>query len=183
MKTYPQKPFDRSYWVVPNKLLAGSYPGSKDSEEAREKISALVNCGIRRIINLMEEHETNYGNERFVPYENIVSDLSKSLGITVEVTRHPIRDIYIPSRREMIQILDSIDQSLDVGAPVYVHCWGGVGRTGTVVGCYLIRHSMATQADVLARIAFLRREELTAYRQSPETREQRFMVQNWNLGQ
>ena len=25
------------------------------------------------------------------------------------------------------------------GRKVYVHCWGGVGRTGTVVGCYLVR--------------------------------------------
>ena len=79
---------------------------------------------------------------------------------------------------EMIQILDSIDQSIDEGLPV-----GGVGRTGTVVGCYLIRHGIATQSDVLDRIAFLRREELTAYRQSPETLEQRRMVQNWRVGQ
>jgi protein tyrosine phosphatase len=183
MRTHLQKPFDRCYWVVPNKFLAGEYPGSKDSREALEKVSRLVNCGIRRIINLMEEDERNYGNERFVPYENILRDFSKSLGLTVNVTRHPIRDLQVPSQKEMVQILDSIDRSLAEGLPVYVHCWGGVGRTGTVVGCYLIRHDMVTQRDVLDRIAYLRREELTAYRQSPETSEQRRMVQNWTAGQ
>jgi len=182
MKTHFQKPFDRSYWVVPNKFLAGAYPGSKDRQEAQEKVSGLVNCGIRRIINLMEEHETNFANERFVSYEEVLRAVSDGFGVTVKGTRHPIKDLHVPSAREMIQILDSIDQSLAEGLPVYVHCWGGVGRTGTVVGCYLIRHGMAFQTDVLDYIAFLRREELTAHRQSPETVEQRRMVQSWILG-
>ncbi|MGO9116154.1 MAG: hypothetical protein ACLQPD_00935, partial [Desulfomonilaceae bacterium] len=51
MKSHLQKPFDRCYWVVPNKFLAGEYPGSKDSREALEKVSGLVNCGIRRIFD------------------------------------------------------------------------------------------------------------------------------------
>jgi protein tyrosine phosphatase len=182
MNSGRQKPFDRSYWVVPDKFLAGAYPGSKDSQEAREKVSGLINCGIRRIINLMEEHETNYASERFVSYEGVLRAVSDGFGVTVKVTRHPIKDLHVPSAREMIQILDSIDQSLAEGLPVYVHCWGGVGRTGTVVGCYLIRHGMAAQTDVLDRIAALRRED-TAYPQSPETLEQRRMVQNWRVGQ
>jgi protein-tyrosine phosphatase len=183
MKTHLQKPFDRCYWVVPNKFLAGEYPGSKDSREALGKVSGLVNCGIRRIINLMEENETNFANERFVSYEEVLHAVSDNFGMNVKVTRHPIKDLHVPSVREIIQILDSIDQSIDEGLPVYVHCWGGVGRTGTVVGCYLIRHDMVTQRDVLDRIAFLRREELTSYRQSPETAVQRRMVQNWKAGQ
>jgi protein-tyrosine phosphatase len=181
MKTIFQKPFGRSYWVVPADFLAGAYPGSRDIREAQEKVSRLIDCGIMRIINLMEEHETNYGNERFVPYENILTDFSQK-GVTVSVTRHPIRDLHVPSQEEMIQILDCIDQSVEKGLPVYVHCWGGIGRTGTVVGCYLIRHGLATRTGVLDQIAFLRREELTSRRQSPETLEQRRMVQSWMAG-
>ena len=36
--------------------------------------------------------------------------------------------------------------------PVYVHCWGGIGRTGTVVGCWLVRHGM-TGDEALAEFA------------------------------
>ncbi|MGO9566830.1 MAG: hypothetical protein ACLP5H_04740 [Desulfomonilaceae bacterium] len=43
----------------------------------------LVTCGIRRIINLMKEYETNYGNERFVPYEQVLGTASAHLGVTV----------------------------------------------------------------------------------------------------
>jgi protein-tyrosine phosphatase len=35
----------------------------------------------------------------------------------------------------MTTILDAIDESMTAGKPVYVHCWGGMGRTGTVIGC------------------------------------------------
>ena len=45
-----------------------------------------------------------------------------------------------PARQAMVTILDTIDQAVADGRTVYVHCWGGVGRTGTVVGCYLVRH-------------------------------------------
>ncbi len=38
-----------------------------------------------------------------------------------------------------------------------MHCWGGVGRTGTVVGCWLVRHGL-DDGDAIARIATLRRE-------------------------
>lgn len=39
-------PFPRSYWVVPGLLLAGEYPGSKDRQEATQKIRGLLKCGI-----------------------------------------------------------------------------------------------------------------------------------------
>ncbi|WP_374108489.1 hypothetical protein [Nostoc sp. XA010] len=34
--------------------------------------------------------------------------------------------------------LPPIDRALNGQEKVYVHCWGGIGRTGIVVGCYLV---------------------------------------------
>ena len=44
-------PFPRSYWVIPGLLLAGAYPGAKDANEAEEKLSGLLNVGIRKILS------------------------------------------------------------------------------------------------------------------------------------
>ena len=80
----------------------------------------------------------------------------------------------------MHEILDQIDAALDSGGVVYVHCWGGVGRTGTVVGCHLVRHGM-TGEDALARVAELfKNMEKSARRQrSPETDDQAAFVRSW----
>jgi protein-tyrosine phosphatase len=60
-----------------------------------------------------------------------------------------------------------------------VHCWGGKGRTGTVVGCWLMRHGKATSGDVLRTIQQLRKDDPTWFEPSPETERQRWMVKTW----
>jgi len=182
MIAYPPTPFGRSYWVVPNKLLAGSYPGAENTDEGILKIKSLFNCGIRCIVNLMEEHETNHDGEPFAPYENLFEDMAARAEVAVSLIRHPIRDLDVPSQYQMVRTLNAIDEAIDRELPVYVHCWGGVGRTGIVVGCYLMRHGLARADDVLDQIAGLRRNELVAHRRSPETLAQRLMVQAWGRG-
>jgi protein-tyrosine phosphatase len=93
-------------------------------------------------------------------------------------SRIPIEDMGVPSTDTMMAILDEIDGAIDQGRPVFVHCLGGRGRTGTVVGCYLVRHGMEGK-QALDHIRVLRRFEQTASFPSPETRPQREMVQSW----
>lgn len=171
-------PFSRSYWVEPGKFLAGAYPGSPNINEAKEKIAGLARCGIRRIINLMEPDETDRQGKPFAPYDRIFRELGAEKAMDVVMVRRPIRDLDVPSLEKMAAIVGEIDRFLGEGLPVYVHCWGGRGRTGTVVGCWLINQGLEGQ-EALDRIRWLRRNEETAHKDSPETRKQISMVLNW----
>ncbi|MCU0561252.1 MAG: dual specificity protein phosphatase family protein [Desulfobacterales bacterium] len=175
-------PFPRSYWVIPGKLLAGAFPGAKDPAEASYKLAALIDAGIRNVVNLMEPDETDYSGHRFAPYADAMGHIAAGKGESVTFDRMPIRDLSVPAESQMTAILDRIDRCIENGRPVYVHCWGGIGRTGTVVGCHLARHGLAAGEDVLKMIKDLRRDAGDAARESPETKAQRDMVTLWRRG-
>jgi len=172
-------PFNRSYWVVPGKFLAGCYRGSENKDDGHKKLKGLLNHGIRHIINLMEPDELNWDRKPFVSYEDQMKLIAESMGVDVTFDRMPIKDMRTSSRIEMIEILDRIDQSIENGKPVYIHCWGGRGRTGTVVGCYLARRGYASEQKVLELIKDLRNYTEDHDQPSPETSGQIDMLLSW----
>ncbi|MBN1382694.1 MAG: dual specificity protein phosphatase family protein [Deltaproteobacteria bacterium] len=145
-------------------------------------MNELINAGIRHVINLMEEDERDHDGNLFTPYEKRFLDIAAAHGIHVTWERIPIQDVSVPTEQGMVKILDSIDRAMEGQRPVYVHCWGGKGRTGTVVGCYLVRHGLAVGSEALERIKTLRRHDLRAHEPSPETNQQRNFVCRWQMG-
>jgi len=94
---------------------------------------------------------------------------------------HPIVDMGTTTIPHMARILDDVDEAIASGATVYVHCWGGLGRTGTVVGCWLRRHGL-DGGDPIQTIAELRRDLPDGSLASPQTAAQRAMVMVWKPG-
>jgi hypothetical protein len=176
-------PFPRSYWVVPGQFLAGCYPGSLDKKEAERKLRGLLNHGIRHVINLMEPDEFNWDREPFKPYEGQMAAIADSMGLDVTFERRPIRDGGVSPREDMVLILDSIEANIKEGRAVYIHCWGGRGRTGTVVGCYLVRHGLCQAHEGVDRIHELRRHTEDHDQPSPESSRQFEMVLSWAEGE
>jgi protein-tyrosine phosphatase len=131
------------------------------------------------VVNLVEEDEKGAGGKSLRSYATLLAGEARSRHIDVSYVRIPIPDVSVPSVSTMRLILGAIDSALDEGRPTYVHCWGGGGRTGTVVGCYLARHRTETDEDALTTIARLRRGEETGSKASPETVEQCDMVRAW----
>jgi hypothetical protein len=77
-------------------------------------------------------------------------------------------------------ILDTIDASLQAGQKIYLHCWGGIGRTGTTVGCYLVRQGMSGVAALTQLAVWWKSVPKSRYHlHSPETVEQMNFVRNW----
>lgn len=166
-----KRPYDRSYWVVPGLLLAGCYPGDRHADVARTKMTSLLGVGVRSVVNLMEENETGYGGEPFTPYLATLEDIAADMSIPLTFRRFPVRDGFPPAVEYANQILDHIDSQILAGIPTYVHCWGGRGRTGTIVACYLLRHRTANITNVIKIIQQLRLNDKTGG-PAPETRAQ-----------
>ena len=127
----------------------------------------------------MEKDEVDHGGFPFHPYHISIRQLAAQRGIEMVCERFPIQDLGIPSRGDMRLILNTIDRSIDQAMPVYLHCWGGKGRTGTVVGCWLARHEIAQGQAIMEKIRGLRRFDPSVHQQSPETTSQRDMVLSW----
>jgi hypothetical protein len=157
-------PIYHSYWVLPNQFLAGEYPRDLDEHTSQDKIAALIQAGVRAFIDLTGD------DDGLLPYSQLLEAHTPN-GVTYQ--RFPIRDLSIPHSAEYTHaILDTIDAQLEQGRTVYVHCWGGVGRTGVIVGCWLARHGYAGQASLDRLHELWRQCPKSAYRQSPETRQQ-----------
>lgn len=164
---YPQ-----TYWVRPGRLLAGPCPGTDPH------LQALAAAGVTCILNLQYSDEVNHAGEPFrdytVPYRALLD------GREPLFLRFPVPDFSIPTRAGMVAILNALDSALADGHTVYLHCWGGKGRTGTAVGCWLARHGLAHGQAAVEMVRALRQGLLG---DSPENEEQRALVRGWRAGE
>lgn len=169
----PYRPIPESYWVLPDRLLAGEYPGQYQEEATRRRLETLIRAGFDMFVDLTHDHEN-------VPYARALREVGKVCEVNVTHHRFPIGDFGLPAPELMNRILNTIDQGLQAGRKIYVHCWGGIGRTGTAVGCYLVRHGR-TGAEALDQLAIWWQAvpKSRFHPGSPETAEQRDFVLHW----
>jgi len=172
-------PFARSYWVDPGHLMAGAYPGSSRPEEAPSKLIGLLDAGITSVISLMEQQERNHSGQPFVDYSEGITHMAHARGLRVVCFRHSVVDGSVPSLEVMKGILDGIDEALNAGGRTYVHCWGGRGRTGTAVCCWMIRHGIVAPNQAADHLQTLIRHNAQAFYPTPEFETQRYFVRNW----
>ena len=77
-------------------------------------------------------------------------------------------------------VIAAIDRAMAEGGITYVHCWGGVGRTGLAVACRLQEQGL-TPDEALTVLADKWRSCAKSQRMpsSPETAEQLRWVKEW----
>lgn len=151
------KPIKNSY-RVDERVYAGEYPG--DLFNPREKVEAFLDFGITHFIDLTEEGELN-------PYLDYLSEVCSHY-------RFPIRDVSVPEDHESVyELMKYIDSVLaNPDNKIYIHCWGGVGRTGTIVGCYYLYRGEPYEMAMAHLKERFKQCPKSERRRTPETGEQ-----------
>ncbi|MGI9264539.1 MAG: protein-tyrosine phosphatase family protein [Gammaproteobacteria bacterium] len=169
-----RRPHDNTYWVEPGRLLAGEYPGAWNDQDTNTRLQGYLDCGVRDFLDLTFPDELR-------PYDHLLARLSEDMDVSTRYRRIPVRDMDVPHQLStMKHILDHVDQAMKRGAIIYIHCWGGIGRTGTTVGCYLVRHGISG-VDALHHLASLwpAMAKSDRYPTTPQTHEQMAYIRNW----
>lgn len=163
-----------SYWVIPGQLLAGEYPAHVERPDAIARLDSLLAQGIDTFLDLTEPGELS-------PYLPMLDQQAKLKQVRVTHHRFPIVDFGLPEPSMMWDILDRIDVALADAHHIYLHCWGGLGRTGMVVGCHLVRHGQTGEAALEQICEFWRSQSARRSAPlSPETPAQVQFVLDWS---
>jgi hypothetical protein len=160
------------HYQVHDGLFAGEYPGSFAPELAEQRLRLLAGKGVRTFIDLTTPVDG------LDPYEPLLG------GIAGGLVRHAhgIPDMSVPRTPAVMRaILDLLRTELEAGRPCYVHCWGGIGRTGTVVGCWLKEQGMDAGAALaeVQRLYAAGMPKVVRHPRSPQTPAQVRYVKEW----
>ena len=116
-------------WIVPGKVLACPY------SSAPEPLSRLAREGVGLCVNL---HERALEPAWLLDHGLVELHL-------------PVPDFTAPSPEVLSEAVAAIDRSLSDGRAVAVNCGAGLGRTGTVVACWLVRQGRSPE-DAIALV-------------------------------
>ena len=169
-------PMANSYWVEPERLLAGEHPSGNNAPETERRIARLLAAGVNYFLDLTRPGEVT-AYDTLLPRQN-------PGGMPIVYVRKPLPDHSVPEERNHMQeILEYLRRALEDRHNVYLHCRAGIGRTGMVVGCHLIECG-ASSAEAIERMNVLWRASARSqlFPSIPETPEQLEYVRAWRPG-
>jgi protein-tyrosine phosphatase len=170
-------PSDESNWVLPDVLLVGAFPGVPDDDENWELITSILGLGVTTFVCLQDEYsdeapEEDWRYERngaIRPYFRDVREIVKqveeadpdefpNIHITssdLHFIHFPIIDCDIGEDDAVYGLAVDLVERLAKGEVIYLHCWGGHGRTGSLV-CIMLHLMYGLSAkDSMERCQFV----------------------------
>lgn len=130
------------YWLNgpwPAKLALSARP--RGGDWLHDEIAKWKRSGIDVIVSLLTPEE-----ERDLDLNEEETEARKQ---GIEFTSFPIPDRQVPKSDPKFRVaLEQLNEKLSAGRNVLIHCRQGVGRTGLVASCLLIKTGMSPGAAV-----------------------------------
>jgi len=157
-------PTEESNWLIPGKLIVGGCPVTP------EEVEDIAEEGVDLLVCLLDRDDFASGISK-KDYKR----LARSVGI--DVIFKPIADGDVTTDRRAFSIARMIVKTLESGTVVYLHCWGGHGRAGTIGAMVLGLWYRGPFEEV---ISFLQKAHRTrpegGHYPTPQTEEQIYQV-------
>nr|AIF03518.1 dual specificity protein phosphatase [uncultured marine thaumarchaeote KM3_168_C06]AIF16619.1 dual specificity protein phosphatase [uncultured marine thaumarchaeote KM3_74_F11] len=132
---------DRFSWLIENKLAGSGIPTSID------EVEWAIKQGVKSIITIREEPlDDDWVKD--VKYLHIVSN-----------------DMGTPEFDDLARAVDFIHKRITNNEPVLVHCLAGMGRTGLILACYLIKYQKMSASEATEKVREERPGSIQSYPQ------------------
>ncbi len=132
---------DNFSWLIEGKLAGSAIPTSK------KEVEWMQEEGVKSIVTIREEPlDENWVDE--IKYLHIHSN-----------------DMSVPEFDDLVYSVDFIHRRITNKEPVMVHCLAGLGRTGTILACYMIKYQKMSTQDAIDFVREQRHGSIQSYSQ------------------
>ena len=132
---------DKFSWLIENKLAGSGIPTSI------EEVQWIIEQGVKSIITIREEPL----DDDWIKDVNYLHVMSNDMGV--------------PEFDDLVHVVDFIHKRITSNEPVMVHCLAGMGRTGTILACYLVKYQNMSADEAMQKVREERPGSIQSYLQ------------------